>query len=657
MKRPQPNISDTLRSTFIGDLATVRKLKRYWGTTSFNGVEVMVPRQYWHKPADRSETFEKLYKFLGAYEDVIDAKTKGINRAWLYFNKNKATDLPEVDARYENFVAGNLNALWWDPADGAMPSGLTLTTAVIIEAQQNTTGSTPVAASIINQEMTQEERIQAVLDNYDTLWSTCTITQEGVGVINKGSITDPNTRVVTADEDDLTPDDPWLNTLARYALRSNGVPCTIKKVEIGLGSTEVKALYPTYVVTIEIPYTQFLTTSGIVVAIANDLETNYTFAKNPFAYMKLALPNGYRTQSIIKAMDSTDIEENANVVTRPYTLWEDYAVHVDSTLNNLWVQDNKKWYLKAEVFDDPRKYGLTHRKLTDYVLPLIDSDYKKKSATYLQKIAAVIVAVVLTIYLGPEAGLKGAALITAWAGAIALTALILQIVTIAASAMGLEGLSSAFGWLLKELDPLITVAQVVYIVGSIYQKAAEAAAEKALQEAGKEVTKEAVMAAAGDLTIQEVLSFALNSAGNFSLKEFLENQLTSFLDNLSEGYSDLVSAKLSNASIQFTDKLVQLLTLPAKLKIESLNARTKDMLAEYEQMQKEAQEQEDILRGFLNISPRPATADWSIYAEVFDMPYERGGGTLALGNIQRTTKQALRKAPYTDPVFDGILLI
>jgi hypothetical protein len=46
-----------------------------------------------------------------------------------------------------------------------------------------------------------------------------------------------------------------------------------------------------------------------------------------------------------------------------------------------------------------------------------------------------------------------------------------------------------------------------------------------------------------------------------------------------------------------------------------------------------------------------------MYASQFDLPYERGGGNLALGNIQRTTKQALRKADYDDSAFAGILLL
>ena len=50
------------------------------------------------------------------------------------------------------------------------------------------------------------------------------------------------------------------------------------------------------------------------------------------------------------------------------------------------------------------------------------------------------------------------------------------------------------------------------------------------------------------------------------------------------------------------------------------------------------------------VSNLPGIVDKSIYAELYDMPYGPGGGDLALGNIQRTTIQALRKAKYGNEV-------
>ena len=92
MKKPQPDIGDTLRNQFIGNLKTVRGLLRLWGTQTVDGVEVFTPRQYYHKVEDRSADFEKLFKFLGAYESVTEANNDGLRSAWMYFNKNNGTD-------------------------------------------------------------------------------------------------------------------------------------------------------------------------------------------------------------------------------------------------------------------------------------------------------------------------------------------------------------------------------------------------------------------------------------------------------------------------------------------------------------------------------------------------------------------------------------
>ena len=65
----------------------------------------------------------------------------------------------------------------------------------------------------------------------------------------------------------------------------------------------------------------------------------------------------------------------------------------------------------------------------------------------------------------------------------------------------------------------------------------------------------------------------------------------------------------------------------------------------------------DLLRALTRMYSKPATADWSMYAGLYDAPYEHGGGTLALGNIQKTTRQALRRGVYDDSAFDNILVV
>ena len=606
MKRPQPDIGDLLRSSFIGNVKTVKKLKNLWGTTTVGGVEVLNHRQYYYPHSSRSADFKKLFKFLGAYKSVTDADPKGVETAWVYFNKNKATTLL---GEYDDFVASNLNQLWWDNADGVMPLGLTLTTNILIEAEITSAANNTIrTTSLLDPSFTKAQLIQAVEANYEALWDTCLISQQGVGVINRGSTTDPITKVTIQDEDDLSPNDPWLEVISRYALRDQGIPCTIKDVTIGIG-TEGSRLYNTYIVTIEIPYNFFNTGSLFVESIVYDLEYTYS----PRSRTRLSYTNGYWTQKAIRSMDSNDLD-SGSTVTRPYRLWEDESTEVSSVYDALWYNNNNVWYLRADPFTNPRAHGLTYKQLSDYVLQLVESGYKKKEAPWWKKLIAIIVFVLVIVY---APGMADKALTFV----ISVASLVLNLITAVLSAAGMDEWALAFSEASKTVAPLVQLATIVSLVNGF---------NSAIDKLG---------------TLEE------------GIKELVSEQLETLIDNMSEGAMDLLAGNVTDLSLQFSTKLVKLYTLSAKLKIASINDRNRDLQAEYADMLKEINQESDVLRGFARTYARPATADWSMYAGTFDLPYERGGGPLALGNVQRTTKQALRKAKYDDPMFENILIL
>ena len=411
MKRPQPDIGDVLRTAFIGSLGGCRKFKRLWGTEWVNGTEVMTRKQYYYPSSKRDPGFEKLFRFLGVYDDVKDSKPKGVKHAWFYLNKNKGpidkdkpTDQPIVSRA---FIAENLNRMWWDPADGEIPEDLTLTTTISIDADVNTAA----VSDIIDLKATKTQQIQAIIDNYEQLWDTCPIEQEGVGIINKGTIHDSALDIDVPDEDDLAPDDPWLSTISRYALLDDGVPCVVKDLEIGL-SQKLRSKVNTLVVTLEIPYTAFNVSSPLVTRIAQDLtapvaleQVSMRFRKMQRANSVRTTGNGFGTYSILRAMafntEDDDLEEG--VLTRDYLLWEDESVQ-EPTYESIWVRDGKKWYLKADVFDNPRAYGITYKKLHTYVFIILDTGYKKKKAKWWKKVVAVIVFIIVAVVTYLSAG-------------------------------------------------------------------------------------------------------------------------------------------------------------------------------------------------------------------------------------------------------------
>lgn len=615
MKRSQPDISDTLRSSFISNVSTVRKLRRLWGTTTVNGVEVFTQRQYYYPDNSRSAEFEKLYKFLGAYDDVVANDPKGIESAWMHFNKSSVADL---SGDYNEFVAANLNQMWWDVADGVMPTGLTLTTDIVIEAEITSKANRSIrSTSLLNTSWTKAELIAAVETGYEALWDTCVITQQGVGVINKGSTTDPITTITTVDEDDLSPNDPWLDVISRYALRDVGIPCTVKNVVPGLGNQEGYT-YNTYVVTIEIPYNFFNNNAVFVESITQDLSTTFV----PSLRTRMSYPNKYLTKKSIRSMDASDLEDGT-VITRPYRLWENESSETSALYDALWYNYNGTWYLRSLPYDNPRAYGLTFKQLSSYTIQMIDSGYQKKKVPWWKKLIVIIIFVLAVIF--APGGTKGT---LALVKAIAFASFVLDVITLSLSLVGADEWASAFAEVSKTIEPLTKFASIISLLSGL---------ESIVADFSEKLSEE---------SLEDII---LNS---------IENAADSFIDEIIEGATDVMSGNLaSNAALSFTSKLANLLTMPSKLKLATLNARNRDLKSEYEGMTEEMGREYDSLRGFMDVYAKPATADWSIYASTYDLPYERGGGPLALGNIQRTTKQALRKADYSDPIFDSISFV
>jgi hypothetical protein len=610
MKRPQPDIGDILRASFINDISTINKLKRFWSTTTVNGVEVFKHRQYFYPDHSRGPDFEDLFKFLGAYESVTTFDPKGVESSWMYFNKNNNTIL---STDYADFITSNLNQLWWDDADGVRPIGLTLTTSIVIEAKQTSSSDSSVRTSeLLDPNWPKAQLIQVIEDNYEDLWATCLISQQGVGVINKGSITDPITEYVTQDEDDLSPNDPWLEVISRYALRTYGIPCTIKDVDIGIG-IEGPRMYNTYIVTLEIPYNAFSPGELFVSEIVNDLETVYS---TPELGTRLSYSNGYWTKKAIRSMDKSGLEDGT-VVTRPYRLWETEAAETSALFDALWYNYDNTWYLKAVPFSDPSVYGLTHRQLMPYVLQLIDSDYQKKKVKWYKKVIAAIIFVV-AVLLAPITA--GASVALAVAQAIVFGALVLNLATAVLSAIGSDDWASAFASASKAIAPLVQLANIYIALTGL-----------------------------ADLA---------SSVGNGTVDAFISGEITSFVDDIIKGAVDVMGGNIAtNAAVAFMTKAVDLLTLPQRNKLSALQDRNKDLKAEYDKLAEESSKEHNILQGFSRLYAKPATADWSMYASLYDTPYERGGGNLAMGNVQKTTKQALRKADYKDPMFESILIM
>lgn len=632
MKVPQPNIAAVANSGFIESLGSIRKLKRLWGTTTVNGVEVLNLRRYYYSNNYRPSNHVALFKFLGVDKDLIGFDGKGLRSAWFLLNKSHTTEKLQADPA---IIVQNLNRMWWDDADGTRPENLTLTTDIVVGRRYDAVRGTHVA----DWSLTDTAIAQSLVTNYESIWATNSITQEGVGIINKGSVLNTEFNIEVPDEDDLSPDDPWLSVVSRYALRTAGIPCTIKNVEVGLSTSVILSqqamgkhsfrtirttvVDSTAVITLEIPYHEFTVNDPIVISILADI--NGAIERQSGKYMlsqSWFSANAYITQSELKKsifLDTaadTQEEDSVGLITRNYIEWEDSTTQA-SKYNSLWYTFGGNTYLRANAIDRPRDYGLTSREIRIYVFSLLDTGYKKKKVKWYKKVIAVVIFVVAVILALPTGG---ASLTWAYAVGVAFAvtmgALALSAMAALFSAIDMADWASAFASVSKTLEPLVLVATVILMVDGI------AAAGMAIGDAAAAATIDGLIDMAKD--------FALDFAGMSSV------------------------ATTSTSVLSVTSKVINAYTKMEQNKIESISSRNKDLKAEYDGMIEEMERESDAMQGFMRIYPRPATADWSIFAATYDTPYERGGGTLAMGNVQRTTKQAIRKADYKEAMFEDM---
>jgi hypothetical protein len=619
MKQPQPNINKIAVDTFVAKTGANRKLKRLWGTTTVNGVEVLNLRRHYHKESYRPDNYERLFKFLTVYNDVKDYEGGGIKSAWFTLSKSKGPENLDVNP---SFISDNLNSMWWDSDDGVMPNNITLTTSITISESFRDTDT----LTGIDWSLSKEDTASYILNNYEELWDNKKIEQEGVGIINKGSVVDPTLKVEIPDKDDLSPDDPWLAILSRYALRDSGVPCTIKNIEVGLGINSAN-VYNTVVVTIEIPYFEFLTSTPLVQKILSDLSMDSVF-KYPVR-ARGSVHNGFvnnneqLTKSQARKVNYYETADDIDVdtISRSYIQWE-YATIQSSVYESFWYQDGDKWYLRADVIDNPKAYGTTHGDLNSYLFSLLDTGYKKKKVPLWKKVVAAVVfiiAVIITFIYPPSAAATKPFMAAALA--VLTGSLVLALTTMVFSAVGMNEWAMAFASISKAIEPLVTVATVVMVVTAFVEKG----------------TTEAIKQYAERMIDDFVFELVLGEFGD-----------------LGKLLAEAMTGRISLGTLDAVNRIAKVYTTVQIGKLEAISSKNKDLRAEYEKLAEESAMDSDIMMGYMNIYAKPATADWSIYASTYDLPYERGGGSLSMGNIQKTTKQAMRKTDYNDPMFESM---
>lgn len=101
------DLQETYKNLFLGSKRLKNRFKRYWGTTTVDGIKVFNQRlQVW--PGTDNKNVVKILKMFGAYNSIKSASFEGITSYYLWLNPGKASGLVGITA---DIWVNKINAL------------------------------------------------------------------------------------------------------------------------------------------------------------------------------------------------------------------------------------------------------------------------------------------------------------------------------------------------------------------------------------------------------------------------------------------------------------------------------------------------------------------------------------------------------------------
>lgn len=237
----------------------------------------------------------------------------------------------------------------------------------------------------------------------------------------------------------------------------------------------------------------------------------------------------------------------------------------------------------------------------------IDTGYEEKSVdpwvSFAMFVIFVAAAAITVVTGGLGAGISSAML--ALSGAILMGALVVSMITFIANKVGDTEWAMASGKFLRSINPLVELANIVTLVFSTIS------------------IKQLIVSTGRTLTISSVVE---------AIVDFISN----FLDKYLFGASSNIIAR----GLHFVNLVIGKLQ---ENKLDELRSKVKRKETKLNELreQKEQLETTNPLLDSINSYTKMLHTDQSIYAEVYDRPYEPWATKYHTGNIQATTVSAL----------------
>lgn len=556
MKNVFPNITDTLTAKFVGEMAQMRKLKKYWGTEMVNGVEVFTRRKIYYP--SMNESTEKFAKYIGAYKDLT-GKQEGIREAWLKLDINSASDV--VSSISSAVLVDNLNrALTNRESDtvkvtvGARPSK----SSGVFELQPNYMPDDETDPTVL---------ISRFKSTFTRHW------------LDGFSITTDS-------------EDPYLSALVLCALRNNPSALKVEKV----------------IRTIE--YVNYPD------AINGNIDEMHT-AKAYSAHVDILIEDVNNNPAIVSILQQVLTEDTITskaITSEIHNTAKELGYKGASyTHKDHWVDGA---YLKADFFETT---SLKRKDAIKYFMSVVGSGYKKKKKKWYQTLLAVIVVVGAFFVAGPAGAAAAAAISSATVAAVVAIATIVTLASVyialaayAASKLGMINVATALGQFLRTIDPLTRIAGVVLVFTSIYT-----VVRQRLQQAAAEAVKEGAKKSILDAVIESVKGAIEQVTGVTKLSNMQLSHITKMTQFTFDIYKDWEMRNLEKELKNYRKELAELQETEEQVRTSDI---IKDMMAAY---------------------PNVLSIDKSIYAEIYDRPYEWWSTPYHTGCMQANSVNAL----------------
>ena len=99
---------ETYKGLFLASHRLKNRFKKYWGTTTLDGVEVFNKRMVVWPGTDSNKNVVKILKMFGMYANIKQAKFEGITNYYLWLNPAKMDDYSTIS---KDIIVNHLNAV------------------------------------------------------------------------------------------------------------------------------------------------------------------------------------------------------------------------------------------------------------------------------------------------------------------------------------------------------------------------------------------------------------------------------------------------------------------------------------------------------------------------------------------------------------------